>query len=213
MDSLDFRNVSFLPNSSIGRLCEDLNNIVGHGLWHDTFQVKNTKWLWLVNDIVTAMNSYKVLCGSFGLYPSYVAGVLNSVKKINFYVLCCEKLNYADYIEKCIAGKDHSVTYKPHRLGEFLLSSSGETIALTFEARQFPKPPSELIFAQSILKKICLSSVAFGIVCINKRVTYITNEVLTSKHDCVFERYTCDMELPKKLAGCSLYTRHCSMYR
>ena len=66
MDFLDFRNVSFLPISSIGRLCEDLNNIVGHGVWHDTFQVRNTKWLWLVNDIVTSMNSDKVLCGSFG---------------------------------------------------------------------------------------------------------------------------------------------------
>ena len=31
-----------------------------------------------VNDIVTIMNSVKLLCGSFGLYPSYVAGILNS---------------------------------------------------------------------------------------------------------------------------------------
>ena len=99
MDFLDFRNVSFLPNSSIRHLCEDLNNIVGQGVWHDTFQVKNTKWLWLVNDIVTTMNSDKLMCGSFGLYPSYVAGLLNSVKEIHFYVLCSEKLNYADYIE------------------------------------------------------------------------------------------------------------------
>jgi len=51
------------------------------------------------------MNSDKVLCASFGLYPSYVAGILNSVKEIHFYVLCSENLNYADYIEKCIAGK------------------------------------------------------------------------------------------------------------
>ena len=78
------------------------------------------------------------------------------MKEIHFYVLCGEKLYYADYIEKYIAGKEHSVTYKPHRLGEFLLSSSGKIIALSFEAKQFPKPPWELIFAQSILKKICL---------------------------------------------------------
>jgi len=95
----------------------------------------------------------------------------------------------------------------------FLLSSSGETNALTFEARQFPKLPSELIFAQSILKKMRLSSLTFGVVCINKRVTYITNEVITSKHGCFFERYTSDLELPKKLAGCTMYTRYCSMYR
>ena len=93
MDFLDFRNVSFLANSSIGRLGEDLNNNVGHGVWHDTYQGKNTKWLWFVNDIVTAMNRDKVLCGSFVLDPSYVAGVLNSVKEIHFYVLGCEKLN------------------------------------------------------------------------------------------------------------------------
>jgi len=99
MDFLDFRNVSFLPNSSIGRLCEDLNKIVGQGVWHDTFEVKNIKWWWLVYDIVTTMNSDKLMCGSFGLYPSYVAGILNSVKEIHFYVLCSEKLNYADYIE------------------------------------------------------------------------------------------------------------------
>ena len=135
------------------------------------------------------------------------------MKEIHFYVLCSEKLNYADYIDKCIACQEHSVTYKPHRLDEFRLSFSSETVTLSFEARQFPKMPPELIFAQSILRKICLSSLAFGIVCIKKRVTYITNEVLTSRHDCVFERYTCDLELPKKLASCKLYTRYCSMYR
>jgi len=55
-------------------------------------------------------------------------------------------------------------------------------------------------------------SLAYGIVCTNKRVTCITNEVLTSRHDCVFERYTCDLDLPKKLAGRTLYKRYCSMY-
>jgi len=191
---MDFRAVSFLPSSSIGRLCDDLNNIVGQGFWYGTFQVQNTKWLWLVNDIFTTMNSDKVLCGSFGLYPSYAAGILNSVNEINFYLLCSEKLNHADYIDKCIAGKEYSATYKPHRQDEFRLSSSSETIALSFQARQFPKLPSELIFAQIVLMKICLSSLAFVIVCINKRVTYITNEVRTSRHDCVFERYSCDLE-------------------
>jgi len=29
----------------------------------------------------------------------------------------------------------------------------------------------------------------------------------------VFEHYTCDLELPKKLAGWTLYTPYCSMYR
>jgi len=112
--------------------------------------------------------------------------------------MCSPKLNYTDCIEKCIAGKVYSVIYKPHRRDEFLLSSSSETIALSFEARQILQLPSELIFEKIILKKICLSLLAFGIVCINIVVTYITNEVITSRHDCVFPRYTCDLELPKK---------------
>jgi len=132
------------------------------------------------------MKSDKLLCYSFGLYPSYAAGILTSVKEIHFYVLCSEKLNYADYIKKCMAGKELSVNYKPHRRDQFRLSCSSEIIALSFQAKQFPELPSELMFAQSLLKKICLSSLAFGIVCINKRVTYITNEELTSKHDFVF---------------------------
>ena len=32
-----------------------------------------------------------------------------------------------------------------------------------------------------------LSSLAYDTVCINNRVAYITKEVLTSKHDCVFD--------------------------
>ena len=88
MDFLEFTDVSFLPNLSIGKLCEDLNTTVGQGIWYDTFQVQNTEVSWLVNDIVTTMNSNNVLCASFGLFPSYVAGILNSVKEINFYVLC-----------------------------------------------------------------------------------------------------------------------------
>jgi len=136
-----------------------------------------------------------------------VAGILNSVKEIHFNVLCCEKLNYAAYVEKYIASKEYSVTYKKHTGDYFELSSSSKTIALSFEARQFPNLPSELQFAQNVIKRMRLSSLAYGIVCINKRVTYITNEVLTSRHDAFFERYNCDLELPKHLAGCTLYTR------
>ena len=49
--------------------------------------------------------------------------------------------------------------------------------------------PSELIFAYSIINRICLSCLTYGVVCINNRVTCDTNEVLNSKHDCVIERY------------------------
>ena len=148
-----------------------------------------------------------------------MAGILNSVKEIHFYVLYCDKLIYANYVEKCIAGKECTSKFPTdydfkllmeHR---FQLTFGGETVTISIQVRQFPKLPSELIFTQSVLKKIQLSSLTYGIVCINKRVTYITNEVLTSKHDCVFERYTYDLDLPKKLSGCTLYTLYCSMYR
>ena len=69
------------------------------------FEIQNTKWLWLVNNIVTTMNGNKVLCGSFGVYPSYVAGILNSVKRIHFFVLHSEKLNYADYVKNALSVK------------------------------------------------------------------------------------------------------------
>jgi len=147
-----------------------------------------------VKDIVATMISGKVLCGSFGLYPSYVAGILNSVKEINFHILCCEKLNYADNDVKYFACKAYSVTYKARTENYFELSSSNGKIVLSFEARQFPKLSSGLDFARSGLKRMRLSSLAFGIVCINKCVTCITNEVLMSRHDCVFDF---DLHLPK----------------
>jgi hypothetical protein len=51
------------------------------------------------------MNSNKVLCGFFGLYPSYVAATLNTVQDTDFYVVCSEKFSHADYTEKCMANK------------------------------------------------------------------------------------------------------------
>ena len=120
--------------------------------------------------------------------------------EIHFYVLCCETFNYADYVEKCIADKESTFKFptnydfKAVTEHHFQLTFGGETVTISFETRQFPKLPSEQIFGQNVLK-IKLSSLAFGIVCINKRVTYITNEVLTSKHVCVFERYTYDLDV------------------
>jgi hypothetical protein len=90
--------------------CENLNNILRHGIWYDAFQVQNTKLLWLVNDIVETINSDKVLCDCFGLYPSYVGGTLNTVRDIDYYVVCSEKLNNANYIEKCMANKKCTIS-------------------------------------------------------------------------------------------------------
>jgi len=94
----------------------------------------------------------------------------------------------------------------------FRLEFDGETMTISFEARQFPNLPSELVFAESISSKMELSCLTYGIVNVSKRITYITNEVLTLRHDCVFESYTCDLDLPKTLAGCTLYTKYCSMH-
>jgi len=171
-----------------------------------------------VRDIITDMNNNKVICGCFGLYPSYVAGFLNTVKDIHFYILCEEILKYAIYITKCLARKNYTVKLlsKIHLTcvweENFQLTLDNETVTISFEARQFPNLPSELIVAEKILAKIQLSSLTYGIVNINKHITYINNEVLTSRHDCDFERYTCELDLPKKLVGCRLYTRYCSMY-
>jgi len=118
-----------------------MNNIVGQGVWYDIFQVKNTKWLGLVNDIVTTSEIDELLCGSIGVYSSYAAGILNCVEEIHFYLL-------ADYVEKFTARKDCNVTYKTHTGDIFGLSSSSETIALSFKARQFPKLTSELMFGK-----------------------------------------------------------------
>jgi hypothetical protein len=118
---LDFSYVSFISNLGIGQLCEDLNTIIGQAIWYDTFQILNTRWLWLVNDLVTTPNSDNVLCGTFWLYPSYVAGNLNSVKQINFYVLCNKRINYGKHIRTCIAGKE--CTFKLLARNSFLITS------------------------------------------------------------------------------------------
>ena len=136
-------------------------------------------------------------------------------------MLCNENLNYADCFEKCIAGKvcafkfHTDYDFKEVAEHRFHLTFGGETVTISIEVRQFPKLPSELIFTQSVLKKIQLSSLAHGIVCINKRVTYITNEVLTSKLDSLFELYTYDLDLQKSWLAvhCIRSTVSCTVKR
>jgi len=210
MDFLHFGSVSFQPDTNIGHLCEELNNMVGNAVWNDTFNIRNTKWLWLVNDIVAAMNSDVILCGSFELYPCFVAVILNSMKYINFYVVCNKNVNYADYIKQCISNHECIIS---HTGDYFQLSSGGETIYITFKARIVREElPTALVFAHSVLRKIRLSSLAYGIVCVNNRVTYITNEVLTSKHDFMSNLFAYNLNAPKQLANCKMYTKYCSAH-
>jgi hypothetical protein len=51
-----------------------------------------------------------------------------------------------------------------------------------------------------------LSSLAYGIVCIKKRLTYITNAVLTSKHECKFDMWDLNLDKLKRLGNCKLYS-------
>ena len=86
MDFLDYSYISFGSCVDMDRVCKGLGHTVGASMWYDTFRIQNTKCLLFVYDVVTARNNDKVLCGAFGLYPSFVAGTLNKVQEINFYV-------------------------------------------------------------------------------------------------------------------------------
>ena len=58
-----------------------------------------------VDKFITIINSNKLLCGSFGVCPIYVAGILNSVEKIHFFVLHSGEINYIDYVENAMSEK------------------------------------------------------------------------------------------------------------
>ena len=149
----------FLPNSSIGQFCEYLSENVGQGIYYDRFEIEDTKWFSFVINMVTAMNNDKTLCGCFVIYSSFVAGTMNSARRIHFFVLRNEELNYENYIEKCVVDKECSVCYKSHTEHYFPLSYQSERIFISFEARLFPKLPSEIIFAQCVEKnRVGLSS-------------------------------------------------------
>ena len=59
---------------------------------------------------------------------------------------------------------------------------------------------------------MCLSSLAYVVVYIKKRLTYITNYVLTSRHECRFYVSAVDLDRPTSAADCNLYSRLCSLY-
>ena len=145
MEWRQFQNISFSQDSSIGQLWET----DGQGIYYDTFEIQNTKWFWFFSNMVNALSNEKTLCGCFGMCPSFVAGILNRAKRIHFFVLCIEKLNFEYYIEKFIVDKECSVSYTSEIGHLFQISYHGEAI----QARIFPKLPSELLFTQSDLKK------------------------------------------------------------
>jgi hypothetical protein len=209
MDFLAYESVSLLPKTGVGHICDNLNNLF-NGIWYDTYRVHNTKWLWLISDLVQAINSDKIKCGAFGLYPAYVAGILNTVPYAHLYVVCSEKLHYEAYIQKCLPNKKYTITDTGDH---FRICYQGEEFYIAFEERIVRENlPSELTFAYNVLSKIHISSVAYGIVSFNKRVTYITNEVLTSKHNCVYNLYAFKLDRPKDLANCKAQNTYCSVH-
>jgi hypothetical protein len=159
--------------------------------------------------------SEKCCCGfKQWQYASYVVGILNSVKEINFYVLCNKRrLLCANYLEKCISNTQCSISFKSHTSNYFMLTSGEEKVVITFESRFLHgKLPSKLLFTYTVLKKICLSFLTYGIVRINNRVIYVTIEVLISQHDCVFKQCTNDLNVPKQLANCKLFIKSCKAH-
>ena len=99
-----------------------------------------------VNDIVAVMNNDTILCGCFELSPSYVTRVLRSVKDISLYVVCNKELNYVSYIKQCISERKCPIS---HTGNYFQLTSGGETVYISFEARIIhEKRISEQVFAQ-----------------------------------------------------------------
>jgi hypothetical protein len=103
-----------------------------------------------VNNIVTTLNN-NVLSATFGRYPSYVVGILNSEEHIHFYVLCNKHINYTEYIKNILRKK---YTFKLCTNNNFVLTSGKEKVVISFQSIFFSKKlPSELIFAQTVLKK------------------------------------------------------------
>ena len=43
MDFLEFRDLSFRRNKNIGRLCEELKDILEQGIWDDAIEVHQYK--------------------------------------------------------------------------------------------------------------------------------------------------------------------------
>jgi hypothetical protein len=158
--------------------------------------------LQLISDIAEAKNSDTVMCGCFGLYPTYVAGFLNSVKSIDFYVVCTEKPNYGHYIQQCVEGKNYTIRDTGNNL---LISYDNEIIFISFETRiVHTELPSTLTLAYNVLPKMRISSLAYGTVFVNGRMTFITSEVLTSGHDCVSNIFAYNLHAPMQLADCKV---------
>jgi hypothetical protein len=108
----------------------------------------------IVQNIVTRINSDGIIGGCFGLYPSYVAGILNSAETVHSYVLYNKRPNYTDIILKSFLHNEKCrFQYKAINSNYFIVSCGGEEIGICFEERILDgNRPSELTFAQGLLR-------------------------------------------------------------
>ena len=190
MDLMQFSTIPFGTEFDMGLVCTRLTDLIGVGSWFDSFTVQNTMLLSLVEKILVTLNSEQVISAVFGLYPSYVAGILKHVVEINFYVLTNDYLTYADYIEKVTSSEQYIVSISCEK-DHFTLSSGEETVLLKFETRIMEgNLLSVLTFTYDILRNFIFSPLAYAIVCIDGRINYITSEMLTSRHDCLYGQRT-----------------------
>jgi hypothetical protein len=126
---------------------------------------------------------------------------------IHFYVLCSDKINFEDYIRKCMANKKCTISNVDDT---FRICYQDKVIEVSFEQTVVSgKRLSELTFAYNILKKIRLSSLAHGIVSVKKCVTYLTNVVVTSGHNCLPDLYSHSLHAPNTFAKCKVYRTYC----
>ena len=140
--------------------------------------------------------------------------ILNSeFSKTNpFLCLYNEKLNYENYIEKYI-GNLECIFVLCHIQDIISKLVSNRDFFYFVWYKKFPKLPSEILFAQIDFNKIQLVCVAYAILTVKGLVTCITNDVTSSRHDCVFKVYLCEFDSPIRLANCKAHTQYCPQKR
>ena len=111
-------------------------------------------------NILLTMKSDRGLCGFFGLYLSYVAGVLKHVEEITFYVLWNDELTYSEYIQKAISSEQCTISCVLFEKIYFKISCGGWTVLLKFETSMTEgKLPPVLTFTCVLLRNSVLSSI------------------------------------------------------
>jgi hypothetical protein len=93
------------------------------------------------------------------------------------------------------------------------LSSGCNTAKISFKARQILEQlPSKLIFAPKYVKKNAFIVSSLRCCVYQKSLTYITNYVLTSKHEYKFDVFALGLVRPRRLAISKFYTGFCSKH-